>query len=55
MAANLEKALKAAGKSVVINPEKPRKGCFEVRVGDNKVHRPEGSPRFDFDVDEVRC
>eukprot|EP00961_Rhodomonas_salina_P019443 261756-Rhodomonas_salina.4 len=35
--ANLEKALKEAGHSVTINPEKPRKGCFEVRSGDNKV------------------
>ena len=35
----LEKALKAAKSdlTVSINPEKPRKGCFEVRVGDKAV------------------
>ncbi|KAK9904996.1 hypothetical protein WJX75_007389 [Coccomyxa subellipsoidea] len=35
-ATKLEKALKEAvpGSVVVINPEKPRKGCFEVRDAD---------------------
>ncbi|EKX37054.1 hypothetical protein GUITHDRAFT_116780 [Guillardia theta CCMP2712] len=31
--AKLEKLLKEAKISVEINPEKPRKGCFEVRLG----------------------
>jgi len=29
--------LKKDGISVSINPEKPRKGCFEIRVKDQKV------------------
>ena len=32
-AAKLEGILKNVGISVAINPEKPRKGCFEVRTG----------------------
>jgi len=35
----LEKALKEANPAleVSINPEKPRKGCFEVRVGEEPI------------------
>ena len=35
--AKFEAAVKAAGGSVTINAEKPRKGCFEVKVGDKTI------------------
>ena len=52
------KVAKVPGASVSVNPEKPRKGCFEVRVGGKPVlslldmPRPFGKLKA-LDMDEV--
>ena len=59
-AAKVEKFVLAARSDVQveINPDKPRKGCFEVRVGDTKVISLTDMPRpfkklKDLDMEEV--